>query len=120
MMTRWSWLLVGIFVLTGVAHTSAADLDWRNGYTRPHQPPYYGLHEPWSRQSERPPRKGEWFYTGPMPPAVNFLVPMGKRHLYQKPTPWTPAWYAYCAKRWPSFNPRTGTIRTPDGVRMCM
>ena len=85
----------------------------------PQKPAYMGVHEPWSRRDERPPRQGIWYYTSPQPPAVNFLVPMHGNYC-ARPTPWTAAWYEYCASRWPSFNPNTGTIRTPDGVRMCI
>lgn len=88
-------------------------------YCNAEKPKYFGVYEPWSRSSERPPRKGVYFYTNPAPPAVNFLVPMNGNHCV-RPTPWTAAWYDYCAKRWPSFNPKTGTIRTPDGIRMCI
>lgn len=75
--------------------------------------------EPWTTRRERPPHLGEWFYTGPINPAVNFLVPYGEHYRFAKPPPWTKEWYAYCAARWPSFDPNTGTIITPDGVRMC-
>jgi hypothetical protein len=112
-------LVFGGFFTTGSA--SAADLDYRTGAAehRPF-PEYFGLYEPWSRSEERPPRKGVWFYTQKPPKGINYLIPMGKRHEYTRPEPWTPAWYHYCAERWPSFNPDTGTIVTPDGVRMCM
>lgn len=82
-------------------------------------PAYYGTAPPWSVQQERPPRKGIWYFTAPLPPGVNFLVPMTGECSF-RPPPWTPAWYSYCAARWPSFNPKTGTIVTPDGVRMCI
>lgn len=88
-------------------------------YCNEEKPAYLGAYEPWSRSEERPPRKGVYFYTHPAPPAVNFLVPMNGNHCV-RPTPWTAAWYDYCASRWPSFNPKTGTIRTPDGIRMCI
>ncbi|SIQ25989.1 BA14K-like protein [Rhizobium sp. RU20A] len=29
--------------------------------------------------------------------------------------PWTPSWYRYCAQRYRSFNPDTGTFRGYDG-----
>lgn len=76
--------------------------------------------EAWTTRRERPPRLGVWFYTGPINPAVNFLVPHGQRYRFAKPAPWTKEWFAYCAARWPSFDPNTGTIVTPDGVRMCL
>ncbi|MCF3932105.1 BA14K family protein [Acuticoccus sp. M5D2P5] len=98
----------------------AADLyAVQRGHDSRGQPRYYGLSEPWATSSERPPRRGEWFVTAPISPRVNFLVPMGKAYLYAKPEPWTPAWFSYCTSKWPSFNPNTGTVQTPDGVRMC-
>jgi hypothetical protein len=30
--------------------------------------------------------------------------------------PWTPEWYGYCADRYRSFNPRTGTFTGYDGL----
>ncbi|WP_245943795.1 BA14K family protein [Acuticoccus kandeliae] len=103
-----------------VSPAAAADLYTVRPYVDSRGTPrYFGRYEPWSRSEERPPRRGEWFLTSPIPPRVNFLVPMDKAYLYARPEPWTPAWYTYCSERWPSFNPRTGTIRTPDGVRMC-
>ncbi|MEM7696114.1 MAG: hypothetical protein AAF318_16820 [Pseudomonadota bacterium] len=102
------------------ANAIAADLDHRPTYNcTAEKPQYYGVYEPYSRRSERPPRRGVWYYTQPQPPAVNFLVPMAGG-LCLRPKPWTPAWFAYCRQKWPSFNPRTGTIQTPDGVRMCV
>lgn len=101
----------------------SADLDRhydRRATDRHHFPRYFGLQEPWSQSDERPPRKGVWFYTGEPTRGVNFLVPMWKYREYVRPEPWTEAWFRYCADRWPSFNPKTGTIVTPDGVRMCM
>ncbi|WMS43882.1 hypothetical protein RDV64_05675 [Acuticoccus sp. MNP-M23] len=82
-------------------------------------PGHYGAYDPWSRREERTPRKGVWYYTQNPAPTVNFLIPMHGR-LCLRPTPWTPAWYEYCSRRWPSFNRNTGTIETPDGRRMCM
>lgn len=83
------------------------------------KPQYYGVYEPWSRREERPPRKGVFYHTQNPEPSVNFLIPMHGR-LCVRPTPWTPAWFAYCEQKYPSFNPKTGTIRTPDGIRMCI
>ncbi len=100
--------------------SQAADLSTSpNYYCDAGTPTHHGTHEPWTRSEERPPRQGIWYYTNPQPPAVNFLVPMNGNYC-ARPTPWTAAWYDYCAKRWPSFNPNTGTIRTPDGIRMCI
>ncbi len=37
-----------------------------------------------------------------------------------RPAPWTPAWYAYCAEKYRSFDPRSGTFMGYDGHRhMC-
>lgn len=106
--------------LWGAGGAGAADLSIGPTYNcDPAKPTYYGEFEPWSRRQERPPRRGRWYYSSPRPPAVNFLVPM-REGLCLRPTPWTPAWFAYCEQRWPSFNPNTGTIRTADGVRMCI
>ncbi|MBJ3775492.1 BA14K family protein [Acuticoccus sp. 2012] len=113
--------LAALAMMAAASTAFGADLSYRSGsYAYRHVPGYFGKGEPWATMDERPPRKGEWFYTEPLTPAVNFLVPLGQRWRYQKPAPWTPAWYSYCASRWPSFNPRTGTIKTPDGVRMCL
>lgn len=76
-------------------------------------------HADWGSLRERPPQKGVYFYVRPLPPSVNYLVPPGSRHRYFKPQPWTPAWFEYCARKWDSFDPRTGTVVTPDGIRMC-
>ena len=95
----------------------AADLD--RHYTGRACPSYFGTQEDWSVKDERPPRKGYWYYTSRVTPGVNFLVPIGCA-AGLRPAAWTPAWYDYCTRRWPSFNPRTGMIETPDGVRMCV
>lgn len=103
-----------------VSPSSAADLGTYPTYDCvPGKPSHMGVFEPYSRHDENPPRQGMWYYTNPQPPAVNFLVPMNG-NFCARPEPWTPAWYDYCSRRWPSFNPNTGTIRTPDGVRMCI
>jgi len=110
------------FAVTGwaIPQPQAADLDTAPVYDcEPQKPRYYGKYEPWSRLEERPPRRGAFYYTRPQPPSVNFLVPM-HGGLCLRPEPWTPAWFEYCARRWPSFDPDTGTIRTPDGIRMCI
>lgn len=111
-------LVVGTMALL-MSSSQAADLRTGVYECEPTQPRYYGLYEPWSRREESPPRKGVWYYTHPQPPAVNFLVPM-HGGLCLRPKPWTPEWFEYCSRRWPSFNPDTGTIETPDGVRMCI
>ncbi len=109
-------LAIGTSLFAACSSAPAADLDHYTGrYDR--QPRYYGTHEPWSVTKERPPRKGHWYFTAPATPTVNFLVPMYKHG--RTLTPWTPEWAAYCSARWATFNPRTGTVVTPDGVRMC-
>jgi hypothetical protein len=48
-------------------------------------------------------------YVAP-PPAVVYYVPQ----------PWTPEWYAYCGRKYGSFDPRSGTYLGYDGYRrMC-
>lgn len=34
---------------------------------------------------------------------------------YRSLEPWTPSWYRYCAQRYRSFNPDSGTFRGYDG-----
>jgi hypothetical protein len=34
-----------------------------------------------------------------------------------RPEPWTPEWYAYCADRYRSFDPRDGTFQPYHGPR---
>jgi BA14K-like protein len=55
-------------------------------------------------------------YVAPPPPPVVYQpVPV-----YYAPAPWTPDWYAYCARRYSSFDPRSGTYFDYDGYRhMC-
>lgn len=110
-----------VCVIAWCAPTLGADLDrhFKRGVEKC-DPRWYGTAAPWSVQEERPPRKGAWYFTAPLPPGVNYLVPMGDENCFQRPAPWTQAWYDYCSARWDSFDPNTGTIVTPDGVRMCM
>lgn len=117
-------LLARAAVIGGVlgamcAGATAADLDGKYGVKKC-DPRWYGTAAPWTTKEERPPRRGVWYFTAPLPPGVNYLVPMGSENCFQRPAPWTQAWYDYCAARWDSFDPKTGTIVTPDGVRMCM
>lgn len=96
-----------------VPQAAAADLDYTG------QPSLaFGCAEPWIVKAERPPRKGFWYYTETAP-TVNFLVPCNAASA-ARPAPGTPAWYDYCQRRWPSFDPRTGTVLTPDGPRRCI
>ena len=40
--------------------------------------------------------------------------------VYYAPAPWTPQWYSYCATKYRSFDPRSGTFIGYDGYRhMC-
>lgn len=110
-------LLTALLAAASSPPASAADIDY--GGTACPFPAYFSPSEPWATRKERPPRRGAWFYTRADPPGVNFLVPMAPECRDWRPAPWTPQWYTYCARRWPSFDPTTGTIVTADGVRMC-
>jgi hypothetical protein len=46
------------------------------------------------------------------PPVVYQPVPV-----YYGPAPWTPEWYAYCARKYSSFAPQDGTYIGFDGYR---
>ena len=89
----------------------AADLDYTG------QASWFSCGEPWASVAERPPQRGRWYFAGELPPTVNFIVPCGSR---LRPVPGTAEWVAYCQQRWPSFNPATGWIVTPDGPRRCI
>ncbi len=80
---------------------------------------------------------GPSYYGGPIyydPPPYRYLPPppypyrseayVGPPRYYQppayRPVQWSPEWIAYCARKYKSFNPRTGTYRTYSGrVRTC-
>lgn len=50
-------------------------------------------------------------------PAPVYVAPAP---VYYAPAPWTQPWYAYCASKYRSFDPRTGTFLGIDGYRqMC-
>lgn len=62
----------------------------------------------------------------PSPPWVIYQVPPPPPYypppppprpypVYSHLAPWSPGWYDYCASRFRSFNPRTGTFRGYDG-----
>jgi hypothetical protein len=53
-------------------------------------------------------------YVAPPPPRAYYYeaVPV-----YYAPAPWTPDWYAYCARKYQSFDPRSGTYLGFDGYR---
>ncbi|MFC4624863.1 BA14K family protein [Daeguia caeni] len=65
----------------------------------------------------QPPRRVyvEPQYAPPPPPPAYY--PSAPRPAAYKPgfQPWTPGWYNYCANRYRSFNPNTGTYRGYDG-----
>jgi hypothetical protein len=50
-------------------------------------------------------------YVAP-PPVYYEPVPV-----YYLPAPWTPEWYSSCARRYASFEPRSGTYLGLDGYR---
>jgi hypothetical protein len=57
------------------------------------------------------------YYSGPVyysapPPVVYEPVPV-----YYAPAPWTPEWYAYCARKYDSFHAPSGTFLGYDGFR---
>ncbi|MEZ5839037.1 MAG: BA14K family protein [Hyphomicrobiales bacterium] len=55
--------------------------------------------------------------TGLIPPSV---PPYERRYyIYNKPRWGTREWYRYCAERYPTFNPATGTYRNSDGEQFC-
>lgn len=37
--------------------------------------------------------------------------------VHYAPAPWTPEWYSYCARTYPSFDPGSGTFIGYDGYR---
>jgi hypothetical protein len=52
-----------------------------------------------------------------VPPRAVYVAPAP---VYYGPAPWTPAWYSYCASKYRSFDPRSGTFIGYDGYRhMC-
>jgi len=79
---------------------------------------------------------GSGYYGGPVyydPPPYRYLPPaypyrseayVEPPRYYRAPAynsdRWSPEWIAYCARKYKSFNPRTGTYRTYSGHdRMC-
>jgi hypothetical protein len=55
-------------------------------------------------------------YIAPGPPVVYQSTPV-----YYAPAPWTPEWYSYCARKYDSFDARSGTFLGYDGFRhMCV
>ena len=51
-------------------------------------------------------------YVAPPPVYVAPVAPV-----YYAPAPWTPEWYSYCARKYRSFDPRSGTYLGYDGYR---
>lgn len=77
---------------------------------RSYQPP---------RPAYHPPRPAAAY----QPPVVAYNPPPSypaPQPVYAAPQPWSPAWFAYCTKKYRSFNPNTGTYRTYSGKnRFC-
>jgi hypothetical protein len=55
---------------------------------------------------------GTVYVAPPPPPVVYQPTPV-----YYAPAPWTPEWYAYCARKYGSFDPNSGTFLGYDGYR---
>ena len=59
-------------------------------------------------------------YVAPRPvyvaPRPVYVAP---QKAYYRPAPWSKAWYQYCASRYPSFNPRTGTVWSHGVQKFC-
>ena len=51
-------------------------------------------------------------YVAPPPPVVYQPTPV-----YYAPAPWSPEWYAYCARKYGSFDAQSGTFLGYDGYR---
>jgi BA14K-like protein len=51
-------------------------------------------------------------YVAPPPPAYRPAMAY-----YYSPEPWSPEWYSYCARKYASFEPRSGTFLGFDGYR---
>ena len=83
----------GDAVLAGVAGFAAGTL-FGNATARPR---YYGPAP---------------VYVSPPPPVIYRTTPV-----YYAPAAWTPEWYAYCARKYQSFDARSGTFLGYDGYR---
>lgn len=58
-------------------------------------------------------------YVAPAPPPPPVVV-YQPQAVYYAPAPWTPEWYSYCARKYDSFDPRSGTYLGYEGFRhMC-
>jgi hypothetical protein len=53
-------------------------------------------------------------YYAPPPPVVYGPPPVAYSYA---PAPWTPEWYAYCARKYRSFDPASGTFQPYYGPR---
>lgn len=51
------------------------------------------------------------------PPPPRYRPRPVREYRYDFIRPWSPDWYRWCANRYRSFNPRTGTFIGHDGVR---
>ena len=51
-------------------------------------------------------------YRAPPPPVIYRATPV-----YYAPAAWTPEWYAYCARKYQSFDAGSGTFLGYDGYR---
>lgn len=91
--------VIGIFGLAAGAMLSGAlsQPRYHHGPRYHHEPRRY--HQPRYYHQPR-------VYAPPPPPAPVY---------YNRPAPWTPAWYAYCDARYRSFNPTTGHFLGYDG-----
>lgn len=71
---------------------------------------YYGPYDYYYGPYAPPPAA---YYPPPPPPAY---YPPAPAYAYAPP-PWTPDWYAYCASKYRSFDPRSGTYQPYGGPR---
>lgn len=56
---------------------------------------------------------GRYYYYPPPPP---YYGP-ARVYRYYAPMPWTPEWYAYCTRKYRSFDPASGTYQPYHGPR---
>ncbi len=63
---------------------------------------------------------GGGYYYEPEAGAPIIYNPPPETVITYSPQPWTPEWYAYCSRKFRSFNPNTGTYTTYSGVnKLC-
>ena len=97
-------LAIGAAIGLGAAAIIAGSHRRNSYYDYGYQPYYYA-----------PPRR-PYYYAPPVayvPPVVYAPAPA---YAYG-PAPWSPAWYNYCASRYRSFDPRSGTFQPYNGPR---